>query len=95
MTVNNFNNNGLFGGTAPTERKSFGAALFFFIFGGLIGAHFVYVTERAHYLLWFWIVSLVSFGIIPLITAFFIKRMVVDANAMYDIVERNRAKGSE
>lgn len=63
-----------------TERKSFGVAILIWLFFGGLGGHRIYVQEKFHFLLWYWLGSFLSLGALPLIDAFFIKRLVKEAN---------------
>lgn len=66
-----------------TETKGFGKALFFWLIGGFFGLPLVYTTERAHFLVWFWALSIITFGIAPLVTVFFLRSLVETANEVY------------
>lgn len=61
---------------AVTEKKSFGIAVLIWFLFGAVGGHRVYVTEKASILLWYWIPSLFSCGLFPLIGLFRIKKSI-------------------
>lgn len=63
-----------------TETKSFGAALALWFFFGGFGAHRAYVKEDVWVLFYYWLGTIVTFGLLPLIDVFFIKRMIREAN---------------
>lgn len=39
------------------EKKSYGVAFVWWLFGGMFGAHRVYITGSAAPLLWYWLVA--------------------------------------
>lgn len=76
-----------------TEKKSFGIALLlWFVLGGF-GAHRVYVKENVVTLIYYWFLTLITFGILPIVDLFLIKGMVMEANGQGKYaVDRNLAK---
>lgn len=64
-----------------TEQKSFGIALLIWFFLGGIGGHRIYIYEKFSVILWYWLVTAITFGFFPIIDAFRIKKMIQDANA--------------
>lgn len=58
------------------ERKDFAKALLFWWFTGAFGGHRIYITEKMHYILWYFIASCCTFGILPIVDAFFIRRLI-------------------
>ena len=63
-----------------TEKKSFGIALLlWFVLGGF-GTHRVYVKENVVTLLYYWLLTIVTLGILPIVDLFLIKGMVMEAN---------------
>ena len=63
-----------------TEKKKFGYALLFWFILGSFGGHRIYVQEKVHYILWYWLVVGCTFGIVLIIDLFLIKGMVEKAN---------------
>lgn len=63
-----------------SENKSFGLALLIWFFLGGIGGHRIYIQERVSVILWYWLASIFSLGIFPLIDLFLIKGMINKAN---------------
>lgn len=63
-----------------TEKKSFGLALLAWVFFGGIGGHRIYVKEKMHYIAWYWILTVCTLGIIPIVDLFLIKGIVQEAN---------------
>lgn len=69
---------------AVTEKKSFGIAILIWLFFGGIGGHRVYITEKASTLLWYWLVTIITLGIFPLVDVFFIKsKIMLQNNSSY------------
>lgn len=48
---------------------------------GFIGGHKVYIEDKLHYLLWYWLLSTATGGIAPLVSLFFIPSGVRYKNA--------------
>lgn len=69
-----------------SENKSFGIALAIWLFFAGIGAHRVYVQEKATVFLWYWLVTIITLGIFPLVDVFLLKGLVDKANGKYDKV---------
>jgi TM2 domain-containing membrane protein YozV len=57
-------------------RKDFAKALLFWLFFGAIGAHRIYITERMHFILWYFIVNACTFGILAIVDLFLLKGMI-------------------
>ena len=66
-----------------TERKSFGLALLIWFFLGGIGGHRIYIQEKVSVILWYWLVTIVTLGIFPIVDAFRLKTLIIQAHA-YD-----------
>ncbi|MBO9128453.1 TM2 domain-containing protein [Bacillus sp. 165] len=66
-----------------SERKSFGLALLIWFFLGGIGGHRIYVKERISVILWYWLIFMITFGLIWIIDVFLIKTWVDEANHKY------------
>lgn len=62
------------------ENKSFGLSLVIWFFTGGIGGHRIYVNETVSVLFYYWIGTLLTFGLLPLIDLFLIKGMIRKAN---------------
>lgn len=76
-----------------TEKKSFGIALILWFVLGVFGAHRVYVKENVVTLLYYWLLTIFTFGILPIVDLFLIKSMVMEANGQGKYaVDRNLAK---
>lgn len=71
-----------------TERKSFGLGLIFWFFTGGFGGHRIYVQENMTIVLWYWLVSIVTFGIFPIVDLFLLKGLVDKANSKFDVVNK-------
>lgn len=65
-----------------TEKKSFGIALIIWFFLGGIGGHRIYVQEKMTIILWYWLVTLVTLGIFPIVDVFLLKNQILKANQM-------------
>lgn len=63
-----------------TENKSFGLSLVIWFFTGGIGGHRIYINENVFVLFFYWIGTLCTFGLLPLIDLFLIKGMIRKAN---------------
>lgn len=63
-----------------TEKKKFSTALLIWLFFGAIGGHKIYINERFHYLFWYWLLSLLTFGIAPIVSLFRIKGNIIKVN---------------
>ena len=63
-----------------SEKKSFGLALLIWFFLGGIGGHRIYIQEKVSVILWYWLVTLFTFGLFPLIDLFLIKGLIDKAN---------------
>lgn len=48
---------------------------------GFIGGHKVYIEDKLHYLLWYWLLATATGGIAPLVSLFFIPSGVRYKNA--------------
>ena len=59
-----------------TEKKSYGLALIFWWFTGGLGGHRIYIQEKMSIVLWYWLVSLCTLGIFPIIDLFRIKTLI-------------------
>jgi hypothetical protein len=57
-------------------KKDFFKALVCWFFVWYLGAHRIYITEKMHYVLWYWAASICTFGILPLVDLFLIKGMI-------------------
>ncbi|MCP8968516.1 NINE protein [Ectobacillus ponti] len=68
-----------------SERKSFGLALLIWFFLGGIGGHRIYVKEKISIILWYWLVCLITFGIIWLIDLFLLKGWIDKANRAHAV----------
>lgn len=74
-----------------TEKKSFGLAVLIWLFTAGIGGHKIYIEERFHYIFWYWAFAIVTLGLGPLISVFFIKRRILVIN---NSVNRNNKSHS-
>ena len=63
-----------------SETKSFGLSLLIWFFLGGIGGHRIYIQEKVSVILWYWLVTLITFGIFPLVDLFLIKGMINKTN---------------
>ena len=63
-----------------SEKKSFGLALLIWFFLGGIGGHRIYIQEKVSVILWYWLVSIFTLGIFPLIDLFLIKGLIDKSN---------------
>lgn len=73
-----------------TEKKSFGMALLVWFFTGGIGGHKIYLEEKFSYILWYWLLTVCTFGIAPLVGVFRIKSRIFEINEMIDLKEDMR-----
>lgn len=62
------------------EHKSFGIALLVWFFLGGLGGHRIYVNENVWVILIYWLGTLCTLGLLPLVDLFLIKGMVKKAN---------------
>ena len=62
------------------EKKSFGIALLMWFIAGGIGGHRIYIQEKASVLLWYWIVTIITVGIFPIVDLFLIGGMIERRN---------------
>lgn len=62
------------------EKKNFGFAFLFWLIGGALGAHRIYETERAHFILWYWILNGITFGILAIVDLFLIQKRLRELN---------------
>ena len=62
------------------EKKSFGMALIIWFFAGGIGAHKIYIEEKFHYILWYWLLTVVTLGFAPLVGAFLMSNRIREIN---------------
>jgi TM2 domain-containing membrane protein YozV len=58
------------------KEKDFTVALLVWFFFGGLGGHRIYIQEKLHYLFWYWIVTVITFGIFPIIDLFSIKGLI-------------------
>lgn len=63
-----------------SENKSFGLALLIWFFLGGIGGHRIYIQEKVSVILWYWLATVITFGLFPIIDLFFIKGLIDTAN---------------
>lgn len=63
-----------------TEQKKFSVAFVLWLFGGMFGAHKVYIEEKVSVLLWYWLASMLTFGLVPLISLFKMKNKILLRN---------------
>lgn len=73
-----------------TESKKFSTAFLFWIFLGGLGAHRVYMNENPVTLIWYWLGTLCTFGILPLVDVFLIKNKVLLINNNIEERKRNQ-----
>lgn len=69
------------------EKKQFGFALLFWLIGGALGAHRIYTSERAHFILWYWLANVCTLGILALVDMFLLRAMVTNWNYKKDLVD--------
>jgi len=72
-----------------TEQKSFGMAFVLWLFLGGLGAHRIYITEKVHYLFWYWLLCICTFGIIVIIDVFRLKRMIENEYVREKVLKSN------
>lgn len=72
------------------SKKSVGMGVLVWFLTGGVGGHFVYGKDEWHYLLWFWLLNLATFGIAGLVSVIFISRWVDEHNAKVDQQELER-----
>lgn len=72
-----------------TEKKSFGIALLLWFFIGGIGGHRIYIQEKMTILLWYWLVTIITLGIFPIVDVFLMKNQIIKANQSRLISEKN------
>lgn len=65
-----------------TENKKFGVAFLIWFFTGGLGGHKIYIEEKFHYILWYWLFTLFTFGLAPLIGAFKMSNRIKEINLM-------------
>jgi TM2 domain-containing membrane protein YozV len=58
------------------QKKDFAKALLFWLFFGGFGAHRIYVQEKMHVILWYWIANICTLGILGIVDAFLLKGMI-------------------
>jgi TM2 domain-containing membrane protein YozV len=63
-----------------TENKSFGTAFLLWFFLGGLGAHRVYINESPVTLIWYWLATVCTLGILPLVDVFLLKGMCQNKN---------------
>lgn len=63
-----------------SENKSFGVALVFWFFFGGLGGHRIYIQEKMSVILWYWLATICTLGLLPWIDLFFIKGLLDEAN---------------
>ena len=76
-----------------TEKKSFGVALLVWFFLGGLGGHRIYIKEKVSVLLWYWLVTVCSLGIFPIVDLFLIKGMIEEQKLKDDMVDMIRRDG--
>ncbi|QST02434.1 TM2 domain-containing protein (plasmid) [Pontibacillus sp. ALD_SL1] len=62
-----------------TEQKGFGMALLIWFFLGGFGGHRVYIQEKVSVLLWFWLANACTLGILAIVDAFRLKKMIIES----------------
>jgi TM2 domain-containing membrane protein YozV len=62
-----------------TEKKSYGIALIIWLLFGGIGAHRIYIQERASVLLWYWLAVIFTLTIIVWYDLFKMKSLIQEA----------------
>ncbi|PJZ19745.1 hypothetical protein CEW46_21435 [Bacillus cereus] len=62
------------------SQKSFGMALVIWLFFGGLGAHRMYIKESVHYILWYWLATICTIGILPIVDLFLMSGMIKEAN---------------
>ncbi len=62
------------------ENKSFGLSLIIWFFTGGIGGHRVYINENVFVLFFYWLGTLCTLGLLPLVDLFLIKEMIRKVN---------------
>ena len=65
-----------------TEDKKFSVALLVWFLTAGIGGHKIYIEEKLHYIFWYWLASICSFGIVPLVGLFRMKKRILEINRM-------------
>jgi hypothetical protein len=61
-----------------TVRKGYGTALLFWWFTGAFGGHRIYIQERMHYIFWYFLAAVCTLGILPIVDAFLLRKMIDD-----------------
>jgi hypothetical protein len=74
------------------EKKQFGFALLFWLIGGALGIHRIYATERAHFILWYWLANAATFGILALVDMFLLQGMVRTWNDKVKLLRESERK---
>ena len=64
-----------------TESKSFGIALLVWFFLGGLGGHRIYINENVWVILVYWLGTVCTLGILPLVDLFLLKGMVHKVNS--------------
>lgn len=67
------------------EKKRFDVALLLWLFTAGIGGHKIYIESKFHYILWYWLFSLCTFGIGPIIGAFRMKNRIIEVNKLNEL----------
>lgn len=63
-----------------TEDKKFSTALLVWLLFGGFGGHKIYIEEKFHYILWYWLLTTVTLGLAPLVGALLMKSRIVEIN---------------
>jgi TM2 domain-containing membrane protein YozV len=74
------------------EKKQFGFTFLFWLIGGAIGAHRIYETERAHFILWYWILNACTFGILAIVDLFLIQGRLKEWNRKVEQLEDTKRR---
>jgi membrane protein implicated in regulation of membrane protease activity len=74
------------------EKKQFGFAFLFWLIGGAIGAHRIYTTERAHFILWYWLANACTLGILALVDVFLLKRILDKEKQKYELTTQFKVR---
>jgi len=67
------------------EKKRFDVAVLVWFFTGGIGGHKIYIESKFHYILWYWLFTMCTFGIAPLVGAFRMKNRIIEINKLNEI----------
>jgi TM2 domain len=58
------------------NRKDFGIALLFWFLFGTFGGHRIYITEKVSIVLYYWFLSVITLGILPIVDVFRMKTLI-------------------